>query len=959
MPARLLSQSLILKHRKARLQKQRKSGVKWFQRIGLAIIILLSLGVVTAGILLGYNYANLTSDLPSTSLLSILMNSETGQLLQPTHFYDRTGTKLIYTLENSGAERRFLKLDPALSNSFSPYLTQAAIGFYEPGFWKSSGYSWSQLTNPQPQTIAEHLVSDLLLWKEENSTRKAIRMRVLAGQVIRQFGRTDVLEWFLNSLNFGHQAWGAESAAQLYLGKSAHDLNLAEAAFLIGVAQSPALNPIDVPAEAQKFVQPVLEKLVANKAISEQEYSQALKETVLLKTQVKAVQNSALVLVNAILAQLTDTFPVNRLERGGLNVITTLDLDLQQQTECALQLQLARLQLKSYSAVLPDGKTCSATSTLPTYIGLRQPLSQDLTASALVVDPQSGEVLAMVGDSQLGGIGSTLHSHEPGSLLTPFVAVAGFARGLSPATLVWDIPARLPQAVADRGVAGTLYKGPMRLRTALNGDILNPIAQLLDQMGAADVWRYVEPFGFTGLSSVENPIDLIYQGGLISPLKLAQAYSVFANQGMIFGWDSRGDGVLSPVTTLTITDTEGNLFWQGMKPEIKTVLSAPLAYLVHDVLSDSSTQQTGMTGRNPLELDQPSAAKTGRVADGSQVWTVGYTPQRLSVVWIGISPSKDQRLDVQMAAGLWHAVMTQAQKNLTTQNWTQPAEITKQRVCDPSGLLPTTLCPNIVEEVFLTGEEPLAFDNLYQAVQVNRETGRLATVFTPLNLVDTHVYMVVPDDARQWAQSVGLPIPPTDYDTVQLPPKNSQVQITSPQNFVYIHGKVNIQGTAQSDQFKSLRVEVGQGINPQTWMLVSTEGTQPVQNGVLASWDTTGLDGLYAIRLIVLHNDQTFDTDIVQVTVDNTPPTVQLQYPQDGQQITRTNHVLLQANANDEIGVARVEWWMDEVKVGELTTSPFTMVWQSKTGTHHLFIRAFDAAGNMSQSDAITFEILP
>lgn len=959
MPSRLFSQSLILKHREARQQKQRRSGLKWLQRIGLALAILLSLGAVIAGIALGLAYAGLTGDLPSVELLPIMLDSGEGQLLQPTRFYDRTGTHLIYSLENPGIARQFLKLDPAAANSFSPYLTEAVIGFYQPDFWNSPGYLWGQLTDPQPQTIAERLVNDLLLWKEPAGTRKAIRMRLLAAQVTRQYGRTQVLEWFINSLEFGHQAWGAEEATQLYLGRSAHDVTLGEAAFLIGVAQSPALNPLDVPGDAQKFSQPVLQVLLAKKAITEQAYSQALDEHVSLKAAGQEVQNSSSAIVNVILTQLSGVFPESRLERGGLNVITTLDVDLQQETVCALQLQLARLQLKSFNAVLPDGGACAAAAALPTYTGLKQALSPDLTGSALVVDPRNGEVLALVGDSQTGEIGNTLHSHQPGSLLTPFVAVAGFARGLSPATLVWDIPFRLPEAVIESGIKDSAYLGPMRLRKALTGDVLNPAAQLLDQMGAADIWRYIEPFGLTGFSSLENPVSLIYQGGSASPLKIAQAYSVFANQGMLYGWDSQGDGAISPVTVLAVTDTQENLVWQGMQPQFKTVLSAPLAYLVHDVLKDSSPGQAGIKGRNPLDLDVPSAAKTGKLADGSQVWTVGYTPQRLSVVWLGVSSTSGQSLDVQMSAGLWHAVMVQAQKDLPVQSWSQPADITRRLVCDPSGLLPTTLCPGVVEEVFLTGEEPLAYDDLYRAFQVNRETGRLATVFTPLNLVDTRVYMVVPDDARDWAIPAGLPIPPTDYDTVQPSPVNPQVKITSPRNFAFIRGRINIRGTAQSDQFESYRVEVGQGINPSSWLLVSTDGSQPVQEGVLASWDTGDLDGLIAIRLIVLRSDRTFDTDIVQVTVDNIPPTVEIQYPQDGSKINKSDHVLLQAAARDEIAIARVEWWLDDTLIGKLNAVPYTLDWQAERGAHHLFVRAYDTAGNMSQSGSIAFEVLP
>lgn len=929
------------------------------QRIGLVLIILLTL-TAAAGIYAGARYySTLTSDLPSVELLPILMDSQKGQLLQPTRFYDRTGTKIIYTLENSGIERKFLSLDPALPDSFSPWLTQAVIGYYQPGYWKDNPTSLFQADKNIDLTIAERLVNDLLLWKEADGSRKSFQTRVLASQTIQQYGRTKVLEWFINSLDFGHNAWGAEEAAQLYLGKSAHDLDLAEAATLIGIAQVPALNPIDVPAKSDKFNAPVLEHLLLTKAITSDQYRQASQENVVIVPNQQTPANSALAIVTTILSQLQDTFPQKRLERGGLNVVTTLDLNLQQQVDCAVQLQLARLKFKSFDATLPDGSTCAASSTLQTYIGLLNPLSDNLSASALMLDPQTGEILAMVGDSRSGSSGKTMLAHEPGSLLTPFAAVAGFARGMSPATLVWDTPSRLPNAVKNYYLDGTKYLGPMRLRQAIAGDVLNPTAQLLDQLGAGDVWRSIEPFGITGLAAAANPSELIYEGGSLSPIRLAQAYAIFANQGMAAGWDSKGDGMFSPVTVLAVTDPDGNLVWQGMKTELKTVLSAPLAYLVHDVLAGTVSLQAGAASRNLLDIGVPSAAKTGKTVDGSNAWTIGYTPQRIGVIWLGEAAGGMDTVDPQMAAGIWNAVMRQAQIGLPVQDWTPPADVVKVHVCDPSGLLPTTLCPTVVEEYFLSGEEPLAYDNLYQAFQVDRDTGMLATVFTPLDRVDSKVFEVVPDDAHDWAVTAGLPIPPKDYDTILMTPANPDVKITSPQNFVTIHGQLKIQGSAEGTAFNSYRVEAGQGINPQSWMLISKNGSNQVKDGILADWDTTGLDGLYAIRLVMVHSDQTFDTAVVQVTVDNTPPVISMQNPQNGQVISKSDHILFNADVSDNLGIARVEWWLDGSLVGESDSTPFALNWQTRQGIHTLFARAFDWAGNMAQSESIQFEVKP
>jgi hypothetical protein len=155
---------------------------------------------------------------------------------------------------------------------------------------------------------------------------------------------------------------------------------------------------------------------------------------------------------------------------------------------------------------------------------------------------------------------------------------------------------------------------------------------------------------------------------------------------------------------------------------------------------------------------------------------------------------------------------------------------------------------------------------MYRKVAVNRETGLLATVFTLPQLVEERVYLVVPSEARSWAESTGLEIPPATYDVIQPPQINPDVTITAPELFTEVNGDVSIQGTAAGEGFVSYRVLVGQGLNPQEWIQV-VEGSEPVINAVLAEWDTSDLSGLYAVQLQVLRGDQRVDTAIIQVTV--------------------------------------------------------------------------------------------
>jgi len=223
-------------------------------------------------------------------------------------------------------------------------------------------------------------------------------------------------------------------------------------------------------------------------------------------------------------------------------------------------------------------------------------------------------------------------------------------------------------------------------------------------------------------------------------------------------------------------------------------------------------------------------------------------------------------LTPRLPAVLWNALMQTASQNLPRDGWNVPADVAVINVCDPSGMLPTADCPNLVSEVFLNGNEPIQPDSMYRRYAINRETGYLATVFTLPQLIEERVYFVVPSDARAWAESAGLEIPPTTYDVIQSPQLNANVNIKAPELFAEVNGEVRITGTAAGEDFVSYRVLIGQGLNPQEWIQIA-DGNEPVTDGLLAEWNTNDLSGLYAIQLQVVRGDQRVDTAIIQVTV--------------------------------------------------------------------------------------------
>lgn len=930
--------------------------------------LLLFVALLLAGSL---GYAGLVTDLPSLDQLPILLDPADGPLLQPTRLYDRTGQVVIASLENPGIPRRYLSLDPNQPDHFSPDLIRAAVGFLDQDYWQSTGVQVSALTNPNPVTIPERLVSDLLLWQEPPGIARALRMRFLAAQIIARYGHVQVLEWYLNSVSFGHLAFGGDSAARLYLGKPASSVNLFEASVLVAAIQSPGLNSLDAPAVALKSQRDVLQKLADRRVISAQEYLDALASLLTYappddrSIQADLADDSAV--AEAFSQQVFDRLSLRisreRLERGGLKVITTLDYSLQMELTCLTRAQLARLTGQPVDergpALLADGSPCQSVRLLPALPPGQAKLPVDTRASAVVLDPQTGQVLAMLGDASAGGVEKQLLSHQPGSLLTPFAAVASFARGIGPASLGWDIPSSLPAGFEQFTNPDGDFHGPVRLRIALANDYLSPQVQMIDQVGAPSVWRLAGAMGLTGLVE-QTSAGLIYQGGRVSPLELAQAYAVLASQGNRTGQRLTPASEIQPAFVLYVEDLDGNTWLDAHVPETQAVISPQLSYLVHHIISDATARWPSLGYPNPLEIGRPSAGKIGRVAGDREIWAAGYTPHRTAVFWLGFAGEGEQRLDPKMVAGMWHALMQYASRSLPAQDWPEPSGISTVEVCDPSGLLPTQACPEVVREIFLSGNEPSTVDSMYQEFQINRETGRLATVFTPPELIEEQVFMLVPPSARAWAQAANLPLPPQEYDAIQAPEPSQFAKIAAPLSFSAIRGKVIVNGTAAGDGFGFYQVLVGQGINPQTWFQVGQDGTAPVTEGILGTWDTSGQDGLYAIRLLVARQDQTVETATIQVTVDNTPPQVEIPYPLSGQEIRLEagSRVTFQAEANDSIGVDRVIWFIDGKQVGESLQEPFVWAWPSRSGEHVLEARAYDRAGNEGVSEKVTFDIV-
>ena len=938
----------------------RSGGGEARRSLGGWVIVVCSLLVLAVSGLflrLGVGYSNFMEDLPAIESIPAWLDPQTGSFLAPTRFYDRSGQTQIYSMETPGIPRKYLSVDPSEVNHFSPQLIRAWVAMQQPDLWRSGGMREGDLLDPIPGTIAERLVSTLLLEKEAGGLRRTIQMRLLAAQVTREYGASKVLEWYLNSAGFGHLAYGAESAAQLYFGKSARNLDLMESALLVAISESPALNPFDAPAHIGELQKTALNRLLLAGLIDSDEYIRRSAETPVFASPAPEILREDSAFIDLVTGQLADRVGRERLERGGLKVITTLDLDLQRQLVCTLRMQINRIQSASPQA--QAGSACEAGRLLPSLSVEPGETHPGLGALGVVTDPQTGEVLALAGELQAGGDVSRVTGHEPGSLLTPFLAAAAFSRGYSPSSMVWDIPISEGGSSEELTTQENEYQGPVSLRTAIANDHLTPLKRIFDEIGGQSLRQLWALFGLGGSIQDQSDGGVLSGGGLLTPLQAAQGFGVFAAEGILHGTEFIDGGSIQPKSILAVEDASGSIREGITQDKSLPVLSGQLAYLINHVLTDESARGKRMGASNPLEIGRPAGGKAGLTEAGDSLWAVGYTPQRLALAWLGQDTTVGgSRLEERDATGLSHALLQYAVSTMPVEGWDPPAGISEVNVCDPSGDLPTRDCPTIVKEVFLSGSEPTSTDALFRRLAVNRETGRLATVFTPAELRVEKVFMIVAVENRAWAEKAGFPLAPTEYDTIQAPAFNPDVNITSPAVFSYVRGKTEILGTARKDGFTQYRLEAGKGLNPDEWVQIGG-GNAPVEDGILGEWDTLGKEGLYAIRLIVVDDAQQYDSAVIQVAVDNTPPVVTIPFPQDGEEVTGGTDTMItfRADASDSIGISRVEWWLDNTRIGSREQEPFIMPWQATAGEHVLVARAFDLAGNMGESKPVRFTV--
>ena len=461
-----------------------------------------------------------------------------------------------------------------------------------------------------------------------------------------------------------------------------------------------------------------------------------------------------------------------------------------------------------------------------------------------------------------------------------------------------------------------------------------------------------------GLNTLSRDLDyyglsLTLGGGEVWLLDMVYAYSVFANGGVMMGQPAKiarpGHRELDPVSILRVEDTEGQVLEEYKQPEARNVvladgreLSPQEAFLLTNVLSDNNARAAAFGSNSALRLSRPAAAKTGTTTDYRDVWTIGYTPQIVTGVWVGNNDNTPMEgVSSSRGAGpIWHNVMERiynegyAERLLgeVMERFPAPSGMTRVEVCAVSGLLPTEHCPNRINALFIEGTEPTEYCNVHRVERVNRETGKLATACTPPELVEDRVYEVYPPEAADWVREQGIPQPPTQRDEIYgCSPEGGEVVILDPTLGGHVKEIVPILGNARSGDFAFYRLEFGEGLNPSAWSQIGGDHYNQVDQNILEYWDVRGLqDGLYTLQLTVVDQSQSFRRATIYVTVDNTPPVAAVGYPWPGRvyEVEAADEwANLAADVSDNVQIDRVEIYLDDELVDFTVVEPYAVKW--------------------------------
>jgi membrane peptidoglycan carboxypeptidase len=806
--------------------------------------------------------------------------------------YDREG-KLLFEYLNPDFGRR----EPVPLSDISPFLRDghlagplidATIAAEDASFWDNPGINFRGLTNAAldnlspfgdtpgflqgrgGSSITQQLVKNVYFTPEERGKRsidRKLKETVYALELTRQYSKEQILEWYLSLISYGNLYTGVEAASRGYFGKPAKDLTVAEAALLAGIPANPTrFDPINNPENAKSRQVHVLTRMFEEGYITGAEAYRASFQALEVSPQRFPVQAPHFVF-NVIQPELERLFGEEALLRDGLEVYTTIDLKWQQRAEAILEEHISELEERT------DGHNGAFVAIDPTtaetlvYIGSRDYFRED-------IDGQNDTAAAL---------------NSPGSSFKPFAYLTAFINlGWGPGTMILDTP------YTYRDVSGTFtpenpgggFLGPITLRKALGNSLNIPAVKTAVYAGVPNIVDQAANMGITALKQQQLGPALVTGGGDIRLSEVTYGYTAFANLGILKGIPAQGERPLDPVTILRVEDRDGNMLYPLVDgepvdgPTLQEVRVAPAeeTYLVNHILVDPSAECI-IFGCGGLSIPdgRPLAVKTGtsvpyencRSCTGDTL-TFAYTPQLVVGTWYGNADNSPMR-NVSSTTVSWPIVrdfMAEYHADLPVLRWSRPSGVVQASVCILSGLKPTPEdhpnCPTTPEDLFAQRSLPERDDDWWTLARVDTRTEKLAPENTPNRFVEERYYLQLPDglsefereQAEEWVDELNnlddfvvvLGDPPTE----ETQDEDLPAVISSPANGAEVHGDVLITGWARSANFALYGVQYRPTGSPNDWILI-TSSTEPVEDGTLAIWDTSGLaPGTYTIQLVLV-----------------------------------------------------------------------------------------------------------
>lgn len=656
-------------------------------------------------IFVGLFYFFVLKDLPSPQKLA------TSNLSKSTQIYDRNGT-LLYTIYGN-QNQTFIPLTTIPKNVQNATIAIEDKDFYHHGAIDVRGIlraGYETIFHKQIQggsTLTQQLVKNTLLSPEQTLTRK-IREITLSFVVELLYPKDKILELYLNQIPYGGTAYGIEAAAKTYFGKHAKDLDLAQSALLAGLPEEPTVfSPFGPHPELAKARQmQVLQAMQQQGYISTKQMQNAEKEPLVYKNISNEIKAPHFALyVKSLLEQ---TYGPEMVETGGLKVVTSLDLPTQDMAQQVVHDQIVDIA-SGYHVT---------------------------NGAALVTDPATGEILAMVGsrnyfDTDIdGNVNVTIARRQPGSSIKPVNYALGLMHGFTAATPFVDEPTCFPnpgQAPYCPVNYDGKFHGVVQMRFALGNSFNIPAVKMLKVNGVQSMIDLAEAMGITTFTSADQyGLSLTLGGGEVMMTDMADAYGVFANDGYRIP--------LHPI--LKVSNSQGKVLENYTPPTSpifgEKVLPEGVPFIISDILADNGARTADFGPSSALFIPgEYVPVKTGTTNDFRDNWTIGYTKNYVVAVWVGNNDNSRMSYiasGITGAAPIWHEIMVNLLKTHPSKlPPTPPSNVVSLKVCSTSGLLPPpdgspNACPTRFE-YFITGTQPKLVDtNTAENVWVDKTT---------------------------------------------------------------------------------------------------------------------------------------------------------------------------------------------------------------------------------------------